>query len=619
MIFFLSPHIGKTQIVNLLVDLLALGIDTVNLILNLFKVTYNIFPSSVPRQNGIYDFKIVGAGPAGCVLANRLSENPNWTVYLLEAGGSENFLHEVPAFVSVLQKTNSNWDYKSVPQKNACYGMYGKVCGLPRGKVLGGTSSINFMIYNRGNRRDFDRWAENGNIGWSYNEVLPLFKRIEAANLEGFEYSDYHNTTGPLSVEAVSFRTEIVHAYVNGAQQAGYRLNDYNGQSQIGVSFVQASTLNGHRHSASKAYLEPVKKKRKNLHVLTFALVTKILIDPKTNSAYGVEFLHKERKYTIRGRKEVILSAGAFNSPQLLMLSGIGPKEVLSPIGIPQIKELPVGKRLFDHMSFVGPLFTVNTTKQTLFLNRITPVDLVKFKTGDGSTILSSIGGVEALTFIKTPNSNEPADFPDVELILISTSLAGDYGTGFKEGANFRDDIYDKMFKPLENKEHFGFLITHFHPQSMGRLWLKNNNPKIPPIIDPQFFEIPEDVEYILEGVKEAIRITKTSAMQKIGATLYRIPTPGCESITFASDDYWRCSIRTLSYTLHHQVATCKMGPQSDPTSVVSPQLKVHGIRKLRVVDTSIIPFPPTCHVNAASFMIGEKAYDMIRDEWSGR
>lgn len=232
-----------------------------------------------PQQNAEYDFVIVGGGPAGCVLANRLSENPNWQVYLIEAGGLEGIVHQVPALAAFLQGTHSNWGYKSVPQKAACRGMNNNECALPRGKVLGGTSSINFMIYNRGNKRDFDRWAEFGNDGWSYQDVLPYFLKSENAQLQGLEYSPYHNHSGPLNVEDVKFRTKHVHAYVKAAQEAGHAKTDYNGESQMGVSYVQANTLNGRRHSAFKAYIEPIRKRRKNLHIVTLARVTKVLID----------------------------------------------------------------------------------------------------------------------------------------------------------------------------------------------------------------------------------------------------------------------------------------------------------------------------------------------------
>ncbi|XP_055845319.1 glucose dehydrogenase [FAD, quinone] [Episyrphus balteatus] len=574
-------------------------------------------PVEVPINNAAFDFIIVGAGPAGCVLANRLSENPNWTVYLLEAGGTENIAHLMPVMAAFLQGTHSNWNYKSVPQKRSCLGMRNNECFLPRGKVLGGSSSINYMIYNRGNKRDYDRWAKAGNVGWSYNEVLPYFLRSERANLQGLENSPYHNRSGLLSVEDVDFRSAMVHAFVKGTQEAGHKYTDYNGETQLGVSYVQATTLNGKRHSAAKSYIDPIRYRRKNLHVITLARVTKILIDPKTKSAYGVDFVHRGKKYTIRARKEVIISSGSFNSPQLLMLSGIGPKDNLKAIGIPQIQNLPVGQRLYDHMCHFGPTFTTNATGATLFANRISVNDVAEWISGNSRTRISTIGGVESLAFIKTPNSREPADFPDIEIIMVSGSLASDGGTGLKEGANFRDDLYNKVYKPLENREHFSFLIMHFHPKSVGRVWLEDRNPFNWPKIDPKYFKEEEDIEFLLEGIKEAIRISKTPAMQKIGTELYTKNVVGCEDLEFGTDDYWRCSIRVMSYTLHHQVATCKMGPASDPTTVVNPQLKVHGIRRLRVVDTSIIPFPPTAHTNAASFMIGEKAADMIREEWT--
>ncbi|XP_036345570.1 glucose dehydrogenase [FAD, quinone]-like [Rhagoletis pomonella] len=600
-----SPQVQQQHIQQVF----GIGLD--NLLLH---ALYN----DAPRQNATYDFIIVGAGPAGCVLANRLSENPNWTVYLIEAGGVEGIFHQVPVLSAFLQGTHSNWGYKSTPQKRACYGMYNNECFLPRGKVLGGTSSINYMIYNRGNKRDFDRWAAAGNKGWSYDEVLPYFLKSENANLVGLENSPYHNNSGPLSVEDVQFRTPAVHAFVKGAQQAGHPRTDYNGESQIGVSYVQANTQRGRRHSAYRAYIEPIRYQRKNLRIVTMTRVTRVLIDPVTKRATGVELVYRNKYYKVRARKEVILSAGAFNSPQLLMLSGVGPADNLKAIGVPIVKELPVGKLLYDHMCHFGPTFSVNTTRELLDVAYLNPRMVKSFLLGDPSTMLSSIGGVEALAFLKVPCSKEPADMPDVEIITVAGSLAADQGSALKKGANFKDELYDKVYRPLavSQQDHFSFLIMQFHPKSVGHLWLHNRDPFEWPRINPKYYYNKDDVQFMLEGIKEAIRITQTPAMQRLGTRIHDIPLPGCEQHTFGTDAYWRCSIRTLSYTLHHQVATCRMGPESDPTTVVNAELKVHGIEGLRVVDTSIIPFPPTAHTNAASLMIGEKAADMIRGDW---
>jgi len=453
------------------------------------------------------------------------------------------------------------------------------------------------------------------------NEIYDrMYRELAQAQLQGLENSPYHNHSGPLSVEYVRFRSQLVDAFVEASVESELPRTDYNGESQFGVSYVQATTLNGRRHSAYSAYIKPVRDLRSNLQVFTFARVTRILIDEATKSAYGVEFHYKNRPYTFKARKEVILSAGAFNSPQILMLSGIGPEDNLKAIGVPLIQALPVGKRMFDHMCHFGPTFVTNTTGQTTFTSRISPADVISYLlAGNPSTVLSSIGGVEALAFLKTLRSDLPKDWPDIELIMVTGSLASDEGTALKLGANFKDEIYDRMYRELAQaqQDHFTLLVMQFHPKSVGRLWLRDRNPLSWPMIDPKYFVAEEDVEYLLDGIKASLRIIEMPAMQRIGARLLKRQVPGCEGHEFASDDYWRCSIRTLSYTLHHQVATCRMGPESDPTTVVNHQLKVHGMRRLRVVDTSVIPVPPTAHTNAAAFMIGEKAADMIRSDWS--
>ncbi|XP_037935904.1 glucose dehydrogenase [FAD, quinone]-like [Teleopsis dalmanni] len=602
-------NLGNSQTSNKFTNFFQLGI------VNSAEQKAN---SETPRNNATYDFIIIGGGSAGCTLANRLTENPNWNVYLIEAGGVESLMHLVPALANYMQQTHSNWGYKSVPQKKACFGMRDKKCSLPRGKVLGGTSSLNYMIYNRGNRYDFDRWAAAGNIGWSYNEVLPYFLKSERAKLAGLENSPYHNRTGPMSVEDVSFRTKFVQAYVKGAQEAGHRYTDYNGQTQMGVSYVQANTKNGRRNSAYRAFIEPIRNARKNLHIINFAKVTKLLINPITKETTGVEYIYQNKYYRAYASREVILSAGSFNTPQLLMLSGVGPADNLKAVGIPIIKELPVGKNLYDHMCHFGPTFLTNTTDNPLTTVEIHPENIRKFISGDATTPFSSIGGVEALTFAKAPNFGGPADLPDYEIVTVAGSLASDEGTAIKESANIKDEIYNKVYRQLTRQDHFTVLIMHFHPISTGRVWLRSRNPLDWPVIDPNYFDKRQDVEVLLAGIKDAIRISKTNAMQKIGTRIHTVPLPGCEQYKFGSDEYWRCSIHTMSYTLHHQVGTCRMGPVNDGTAVVSSELNVHGIQRLRVVDASVIPFPPTAHTNAATVMIAEKAADLIKSTWRG-
>lgn len=582
----------------------------------------------------------MGSGPAGCVLANRLSENPEWKVLLLEAGKPETLIHSIPSLATYLLSTESNWGYLAERSDAFCWGaltgkpswivdveqlsiffysyipgMVDQTCAMPRGKSLGGTSSINSMIYNRGNYRDFDDWAAAGNDGWSYAEVLPYFLRSEHANLKGKEESPYHNHHGLLSVEDVPFRTKLAEAFVEGSKEIGHEEVDYNSYTQVGVSYVQANTLHGQRHSAARAFIEPVVR-RKNLHILTSARVTRVLIDSATKTAYGVEYLKNRQRLTARARHEVILSTGSFSSPQLLMLSGVGPRHELERIGVPVIHDLPgVGQNMYDHMSHFGPTFIVNSTRQTVRVDSMQPVDIEDFFQGRG--LLTTIG-VEALNFVKTRNSSDPADLPDVELIFWPGSMASDQGSSLRNGWRFTQELYDAVYRPLEdhNIDNWSVFVMHFHPKSKGYLQLKDKNIFNWPRFYPNYFDDPEDVETMLQGIKEAIRISQSPAMQKLGARLHDIPLPNCAHLHFASDEYWRCSIRTLSCTLHHQVGTCKMGPASDTLAVVDSQLRVHGINRLRVVDTSIIPKPPTAHTNAASFMIGEKAADMIKATW---
>lgn len=484
-------------------------------------------------------------------------------------------------------------------------------CALPRGKALGGTSTINYMIYNRGNRRDYDQWAKDGNYGWSYEEVLPYFKRSEKARLHRYQNSSYHGDAGGLSVEDVQHRSRIAKSYVKATRQAGYQTIDYNGETQTGCGYLQANTNSGFRHSAASAFLATIRHRR-NLHILTNTRVVRILIDPQTKAAIGVDLHRNKQLYRVRSRKEVILSAGTFGSAQLLMLSGVGPQEHLNSLGIDVLKDAPVGQTMYDHFSHFGPTFIVNTTRESNNVRTLGVSEMKQFLAGTGKGTIP--GGVEALTFLKHPRSEDPADWPDMEIVFASGSMGSDEGTAVRRGMRVRRDFYDRVYRPLENEniDTWTAFVMQFRPKSVGQMKLVDKNPYHWPKFYMNWLTHPYDEDVLLEGIKETIRISKQPAMQKIGARLHDIPLPGCEQHTFASDDYWRCSIRYLGSSLHHQVGTCKMGPETDKTSVVSPELRVHGIHNLRVADCSVVPRPLTGHTNAVSFMIGEKLADML-------
>lgn len=498
-------------------------------------------------------------------------------------------------------------------------GLKGGKCAFPRGKALGGTSVINGMLYTRGSKEDFDHWVEIGNYGWDYDEyVLPAFKKHERAMLKYYHKTQYHNDSGLLSIEHNPYKTPIADIFVEANKAMGLDEIDYNSDENIGVAHLQATTFKGRRHSAYKSFIQPALK-RKNLHIMLNTRATKVLINPKTKVAYGVEMFRKNRRVVVTARKEVILSAGSFHSPQLLMLSGVGPRADLKRIGVPLIQDLPVGKEMYDHISFPGMMFSTNLTnpRSNLFtVQNLVPL-LADYFRGEG--FLTVANGVEALGFIKTPTSNSPSPrLPEVELILLSLVPQTDGGYAVTEAEKLKPSVYDAVFKPMEGATTYTFLIVIelFHPKSVGYLELRDKNPFNSPRFYPNFFKEPEDVETILEAVKYNLQLIETEPFKKIGTKLHTIPLPSCAMHGFGSDDYWRCAIRTFCVSLHHQVATCKMGPSSNPTAVVSPELKVYGVKKLRVVDTSVVPEATTSHTNAVSFMIGERAADMIKKDW---
>nr|XP_022920252.1 glucose dehydrogenase [FAD, quinone]-like [Onthophagus taurus] len=564
-----------------------------------------------------YDFIVVGSGSAGSVIASRLSENPKWKVLLLEAGTEPTDLTDIPALCATFQFTDYNWGYLMEEQENMCLGLQDKRMHWPRGKALGGSTIINYMMHIRGNHLDFDRWSENGNEGWSYEELLPLFKKSEDSFVR-VQDQEYRNKGGEIGVEDVAFRTKSAEAFVEAMQEYGYKYVDYNGATQMGVSWVQATTRRGKRENAKKTFLDKAKY-RPNLTVITSARVNKIVFVDGGNGklkAQGVEFIKSGIKFYAKANKEIIISAGTLNSPQILMLSGIGPKDHLNSLGISVLKDLPVGRKLYDHLTFLGLPFRVNGTDVTLNYDDLyDPRSMVEYLL-NGEGPLTTLGGVEALGIVKTNVSDDcNPTYPDIELIFLGGSLHSDKGDIYRKTLRVTDEVYNTVWGPLEGKQVFSIMPMLYHPKSYGKIELESKNPFARPKCYGNYFTDKNnfDVKTFIASIRLVQDIVKMPAFQKYNATLVDTKIPGCEMHVFNTDEYWECALRHLSVTLHHQVATCKMGNNTDPEAVVDDTLKVYGTENLRVADASIIPEPITAHTSVPTFMIGEKLAEIIK------
>ncbi|XP_037945096.1 glucose dehydrogenase [FAD, quinone]-like [Teleopsis dalmanni] len=561
-----------------------------------------------------YDFIVVGAGSGGCVVANRLSELANNSVLLLEAGDQETFLSDVPLTAALTQMTRYNWGYKSERTPNACQGLKGGVCNWPKGRGIGGTSLINFMLYTRGHRKDYDYWASLGNTGWSYKEVLPYFKKSENIEIAELLKSDYHGRFGPLNVGYTDYKSKILKAFLKSSKEMGYDIIDPNGEHMLGFSRSQATIRHGRRCSTSKAFIRPIIE-RENLHISMKSWVTKVIVDPESKRAVGVEFTKNRKKYIVKARKEVILSAGSIASPQLLMLSGIGPQDNLQEFDIPVMKDLKVGYNLQDHVTLNGLVFIVNDT--TINDHKImNPADILQYIL-EGKGPYTIPGGAEAFAFVRTPNSTFDKDYADMEIVLGAGSLSGDHLGSMRDLLGITDEFYHSVFDGIHNKETFGLVPVLLRPKSRGRISLRSRNPFHWPKMEPNYMQNADDIRAMVEGVQMILQIVETKALKKLGTKFHAKPFLGCEGYTFNSYEYWKCCLRLYGSSLQHQAGTCKMGPSSDATAVVDSKLRVHGISNLRVVDASIMPTIPAGHTNAIVIMIAEKASDMIKNAWN--
>jgi choline dehydrogenase-like flavoprotein len=527
-----------------------------------------------------FDFVVVGGGSGGCAVAGRLSEDPRTSVALLEAGGkNDNWVVTTPgALVLMVAGKVNNWALQTVPQA----GLNGRIGYQPRGKGLGGSSAINAMVYVRGHRNDYDHWASLGNSGWSYAEVLPYFKRSEDnADFDG----EYHGEGGPLAVNKLRTDNPVQQTFLQAAREAQFRIReDFNAEEQEGLGIYQVTQKNGERCSAARAYIHPFMATRANLRVETNAHATRILFDGKR--AVGVEYRQGKELRQLRARREVIIASGAFQTPHLLMLSGIGDSAGLAKHGIATTHHLPgVGRNLQDHPDFIfgytsdSPHFTGISFSGLQRVFRAIG-QYRRERRGPMTSNFAECGG-----FLKTrPN----LDVPDIQLHF-GMAMVDDHGRKRHWGSGFSCHV------------------CLLRPKSRGSVSLVSGDSTRPPAIDPNFFGNPDDLESMVAGYKITQRLMQTPAMKAL-------QKKDMFTANVRTDDDIRAILRARVDTVYHPVGTCRMGVD-DSMAVVDPTLRVYGLAGLRVVDASVMPTLIGGNTNAPTIMIGEKAADMIKAE----
>ncbi|XP_030022190.1 glucose dehydrogenase [FAD, quinone] [Manduca sexta] len=523
-----------------------------------------------------YDYIIVGAGTAGSVIAQQIATETNHSFIVLEAGGRSNSLFNMPVLGPFLHGSLYDWQFETLPQRDACLAMRDKKCKSPQGKIIGGSSALNNMIYVRGNISHYVNWFQQK---YTKEYIKNKFKYLEEEILH---------------LENVKYQSDLSDAILDAAKELGYHNNlglDFN----VGFSKAVVNQKNGKRWTSPE-------KSGFSTHILTNVLVNKIMFD--RNKAVGISFLLSGKVNKILARKGIILSAGAYNTPKILQLSGIGPEQILKQFDIPLVKNLPVGKNLQDHVTTGLDLVQFDKPVSITAMDMVNPFHAFDYFFNGRGPLTSS--GCENIGFLSSMNQTTP----DLQFMVLSAGLASDRGTQLKKTVNINEITWNNYISKGLDKYVATILPVILHPKSKGEVYIQSTDPNIPPVIDPKYLYNKEDVNLLIRGLRLIKEFVETKAMRNIGAYLNENIFPGCENYDFFSNSYLECYVKHLTLTSFHPVGTCSMGLPTSENAVVDNSFKVLGVDGLYVVDASVLPTMPSGNINAAVAMMALVFFD---------